>query len=103
MNEAYEVDKDTKVMVAIKLLAAYRTIIPCNLLGLLEVRDVYYEPMYIVIKRINCIVIPLPLHHIYITTMNVAHVTENTSQDKIMYRISVRLFRPIIRSCVTFT
>ena len=68
MNEAYEVDKDTKVMVAIKLLAAYRTIIPCNLLGLLEVRDVYYEPMYIVIKRINCIVIPLPLHHIYITT-----------------------------------
>jgi len=85
----------------LKLLLAYRSAIVRNLLGLLEGRLVYYEPIPIVTKHICSIVDPTSLRHTIFNLMYAIPVAGYMGEHKILYRIRLRLFWPRLRSNVS--
>ena len=80
----------------IKLPAAYRTAIVRNLLGLLEGRLVYYEPLHIVTKHICGIFIPKSLRHIIFNLMHATPVARNMGGYTTLYRIRLRFFLALL-------
>ena len=69
------------------LLSAYRTIIARNLLGLLEGRLVYYEPIPTVTKN-NCrIIVSTSLRHTIFILMHAISITRHVREYKTFSRI----------------
>ena len=84
--------------IILQLLAAYRTAITHNLIGLLEGRLVYYEPVPTVTNHICRIIVPLSLRCTIFTLVHVTPVSERMGEYKILYRIKLNLFWPRLRS-----
>ena len=84
--------------IILHLPAAYRTAITHNLIGLLEGRLVYYEPVPAVTNHICRIIVPLSLRCTIFTLMHVIPVSERMGEYKILYRIKLNFFWPRLRS-----
>ena len=82
------------------LPAAYRTAITCNLLGILEGRLVYYEPIATFTNHICRIVVPISLRCIIFDLMHATPIASHMEEYKSLYRIKLRYFWPSLRSDV---
>ena len=76
------------------LLAAYRTAIAWNQIGLLSGRLVYYEQIYFAHKHICRIVVPLLLRRKKIVLMHASPVAGHIGEYNTLYRIRLRFFFP---------
>ena len=92
---AYQSDPDTKVLIdrlsinislneptILKFPAAYCTTIACNLLGLIEGRPIYYEPLHTITKHISRIVVLKPFRHIIFNLMHTTSVAGHMGEYK---------------------
>ena len=84
--------------IILQLPASYCTAITHNLIGLLEGRLVYYEPVPTVTNHICRIIVPLSLRCTIFTLMYVTPVSERMGEYKILYRIKLKFFWPRLRS-----
>ena len=96
---AYQADPDTKVSIyrsintsldeptIFKLSVAYRTVIVRNLLGILEGRFVYYEPIPTITNYICRIILPTSLRHTIFNLIHTPPVAGHMGEYKTLYRI----------------
>ena len=76
----------------LKILIVYRTAIARHLLGLLEGRLMYYEPIPTVTKHICHIIVPTSLHHIIFNLVYTTLVDWHMGKYKTLHRIQLRFF-----------
>ena len=111
---AYNDDLHTKVLIDclyistpldkeknLHLPAAYRTDIARNLLGLLEGRLVYYEPIATTTNHICRIVVPTSLRRIIFNRMHATTIAGHMGEYKTLYRVRIQFFWPRLRSDVS--
>ena len=78
--------------IILQLPATYRTTIARNLIGLLEYRLVYYEPVPKVTNHTCCIIVPLSPRRKTVTLIYTTPVDRYMREYKTMYRIKLRIF-----------
>ena len=76
----------------LQLPVAYRSAIARNLLGLLEGRFVYYDPVSTISNHICRIVVPLSLRRTIFTLIHATPVAGDMGKYKTLYRIKLRFF-----------
>ena len=72
------------------LPAAYRTAIARNLLGLLEGRLVYYEPIATATNHICRVVVPTSLRRIIFNLIHATPIAGHMGEYKTLYRVRLR-------------
>ena len=76
----------------IKLLVAYRTTIDRKILGLLEGKLVYYEPVPTITRHICRIIVSISLRHTIFNLIHGTHVTGQMREYKLPYWILFHFF-----------
>ena len=102
-TRAYNDDPHTKVLIDclsistpldkkknFHLPAAYRTAIARNLLGLLEGRLVYYEPIATATNHICRVVVPTSLRRIIFNLIHATSIAGHMGEYKTLYRVRLR-------------